>query len=96
MEDGERKMNRKIGADAPYTGDSATIIPIFQSRTTVFPGGGMGEKEPVGLLIHAGTTVRIVSFTGSYAWWDELTKTYPELHTLHPVFPEHSPETQKN
>lgn len=88
-------MKKRIGADTPYTRDSVTITPIFQSRTTVFPGGGVGEKAPIGLLIHAGTTVRIVSFTGSYTWWDELTKTHPKLQTLHFIFPEKPSEPHK-
>ena len=88
-------MKERIGADSPYARGTATITPIFRSRTAVFSGGGMGEKKPLGLLIHTDTTLRIVSFTGSYAWWDELTDEYPRLRDLHPVFPEHSPETQK-
>lgn len=89
-------MKRRIGADSQYTRGDVTITPIFQSRTITFPGGGTGEKEPLGLLIHTPATLRIVSFTGSYTWWDELMDEYPDLRDLHPVFPEHSPETQKN
>jgi hypothetical protein len=88
MEDGEKQMKGRIGADDPYIEDNVTIVPIFRSRTTVFPGGGMGEKEPLGVLILAGTTLRVVSFTGSYAWWTDLTDEYPGLQDLHPVFPE--------
>ncbi len=94
MEDGEKQMKERIGIDSPYTQDGVIIIPVFRSRATVFPEGGMGEKEPLGLLIHAGTTFRIISFTGSYAWWDELTDAYPELQTLQIVFQEQPPEIQ--
>ncbi|KAF1078560.1 hypothetical protein MKMG_00520 [Methanogenium sp. MK-MG] len=76
----------------PYIRGNVTVIPVFRSRTTVFPGGGAGDKEPVGLLIHSGTSLRIVSFTISFAWWDELAGAYPDLQSLHPVFPERSPE----
>ena len=95
MEDGEKQMKERIGIDSPYTQEGVIIIPVFRSRATVFTGGGMGEKEPLGILIHAGTTFRIISFTGSYAWWDELTDAYPELQILQTVFPEQSPERQK-
>ncbi len=88
MEDGEKQMKEIIGADSPYTQGGVTIVPIFRSRTTVFPGGGMGEKEPLGLLIHTGTILSIISFTGSYAWWTDLADEYPVLQALHPVFPE--------
>lgn len=84
MEDGEKQMNRNIGAERPYTRGDVTITPIFRSRTTSFPHGGMGEKEPLGLLILSGTRIRIVSFTGSYAWWDELKREFPALQTLKP------------
>jgi len=88
MEDGEKQMKAEIGADGPYRQDGVTIVPIFRSRTTVFPGGGAGEKEPLGVLILADTSLSIVSFTESYAWWDDLTDEYPDLQCLHPVFPE--------
>ncbi|WAI00138.1 hypothetical protein [Methanogenium organophilum] len=88
-------MKERIGAEGPYVLSDVTITPIFQCRTTAYPGGGMGEKEPLGLLIHAGTTLRIVSFTGSYAWWNELIDAYPELQTLQAVFQEQAPQTQK-
>lgn len=88
-------MNRRIGADPPYTRGDVTITPIFRSRTTVFCSGGMGEKEPLGLLIHAGTSLCIVSFTGSYTWWDELVDAYPDLRDLHPASPENPPEPQR-
>ena len=88
MENGEKLMKETIGIDSPYTQGSMTIFPVFQSRITVFTGGGMGEKKPLGLLIHAGTNHSIISFTGSYAWWTDLTHKYPDLQTLHPVFSE--------
>jgi len=88
-------MNGRIGADPPYTRGGVTITPIFRSRTTLFCSGGMGEKVPLGLLIHADTRLCIVSFTGSYTWWDELADAYPDLRDLHPVFREHPPEPQK-
>lgn len=88
-------MNERIGVDSQYCRDDVTVTPIFQSRTTVFPGGGIGEKAPVGILIHADDTLRIVSFTGTYTWWDELTKTCPDLQNLHPVFLEKTSEPQK-
>jgi hypothetical protein len=95
MEDGEKRMKTKIGIDGPYTQAGVTIIPVFQSRSTVFPGGATGEKVPLGLLMHAGTHLSIISFIGSYAWWDELVSAHPALQTLHPVFPEKSPERPK-
>ena len=88
MEDGEKQMKEIIGADRPYIQDDVTIVPIFLGRITVFPGGGGGEKEPLGLLIHSNTTLSIISFTGTYAWWDDLTDEYPGLQDLHLVFPE--------
>ena len=86
-------MKKRIGVDRSYSRGEVTITPIFRSRTTLFSNGGMGNKEPLGLLIHAGTRICIVSFSESYIWWDELTEEYPDLRDLHPVFQEHSPKT---
>ncbi|WFN34198.1 hypothetical protein L1S32_10165 [Methanogenium sp. S4BF] len=81
-------MKKDIGAESPYSCDGVTIIPLYRSRKTTFPGGAAGEKEPLGVLIHSGTSLSIVSFTGSYAWWEGLTDEYPGLRAIKPVFPD--------
>lgn len=92
MEDGEKQMKENIGAESPFVFREITIIPLFRSRTTMFPGGRAGEKKPIGILIHTGATLHILSFTGSFAWWDDLTESYPGMKVLKPVFPEKKSE----
>lgn len=95
MEDGNKQMKEHIGAESPYTRGNVTIIPVCQTCTTSCFGWCTGEKKPLGVLIHSGTFLRIVSFTGSFEWWEVLTKEYPALQAIHPVFPDTTPETPK-
>ena len=95
MEDGNKQMKDHIGAKRPYLRNNVTIIPVCQTHTTSGSGWYAGEKKPLGVLIHSGTSLRIVSFTGSYEWWEYLTKEYPALQDVHPVFPDTTPEIPK-
>ncbi len=95
MEHGAKQMKEHISAECPYTRGGVTIIPVSQTRTTSYPGWYTGEKEPLGVLILSGTSLSIVSFTGSYEWWEYLTKEYPVLQAIHLVFPDTTSETPK-
>jgi hypothetical protein len=96
MEDGNKQMKQHIAAESPYTRGDVTIIPVSQTRTTSGSGWYAAEKEPLGVLVYSGTSLRIVSFTGSYEWWEYLTKEYPVLQAIHPVFPDVTSKMPKN
>jgi hypothetical protein len=96
MEDGNKQMKQHISAEVPYIRGNVTIIPVCQTRTTSGSDWYAAEKEPLGVLIHSGTSLRIVSFTETSEWWELLTKEYPVLQGLHPVFPDATSEIPKD